>query len=419
LIATGLLSPFKEGIDKDDRMLNMALQRLKQLSAHEIGHTIGFMHNYISSTQGKTSVMDYPAPDAFINSKGEIDLSNAYTNEIGDWDKVTVAYAYQHFPSGTNEQQALNKIITDAAAKGLTFISDRDARDVAGIHPSAHLWDNGKDVVDGLKKATAVRAKALENFGMNTIRKGASLAMLEDALVPIYLYHRYQVEAVAKLVGGLNYSYAVKGDGQLVTKPVSKQEQLKALNAVIDCIDPSFLMLPSTITDLIPPRPASYDNTKELFTKRTAPAFDPLAAAESAADLPLQLLFNPARVNRLVQNQASGAGLGIDEMMNTIMSKTWKAKRISGLSLLIQQQNEQLVLNYLMSVANSDDAALTTKASMLQWIEIIKLYAKQQLASNTNKGHYLLALDRIERKHEVKPFVTLPMPPGAPIGCEE
>jgi hypothetical protein len=416
LIATGLLSPFKNNIDKDDRMLAMALQRLRQLAAHEVGHTLGFMHNYIASTQGKASVMDYPAPDAFINEKGEIDLSTAYTNAIGDWDKISVAYAYQDFTDGANEKDGLNKILNDAAGKGLTFISDRDARDVAGIHPSAHLWDNGSDATDGLKRVMAVRTKALDNFGENSIRKGVSYSMIEDALVPVYLYHRYQVEAVTKLVGGQEYSYAVRGDGQLITKPVSKEMQLKALNAVMDCVDPAFLTLSRKITDLIPPRPAGYNYTRELFTKRTGLAFDPLSAAETAADLPLQLLFNPSRLNRMAQSSV----FTLEDMMSVVMSRTWKAKRSAGLALLIQQQNEQIVLNYLMRIAVSDDASFATRSSMLRWIDEIKQYSKQQMqAGAMSKGHYMLALQRIEKKDDVKPFAAVPMPPGAPIGCEE
>lgn len=418
LIATGLLSPFKEGVDADPRMLTMALQRLKQLSAHEIGHTLGFMHNYISSTQGKASVMDYPAPDAYINAAGEIDLGKAYTNEISDWDKVTVAYAYQDFPAGNNEKLALDKILMDAAGKGLTFISDRDARDPAGIHPTAHLWDNGKDVTASLKDIIAVREKALQNFGENTIRRGTSLAMLEEALVPIYLYHRYQVEAVSKLVGGLQYSYAVKGDGQLVTKNISKADQVKALKAVLQTIEPSFLALPERITSLLPPRPAGYNYTKELFTKRTGLAFDPLAAAETAADMSMQFLFNPARLNRLSQYSGTN-NLTIKEMMETLMSDTWKAKRLTGFEALIQQQNEQLFLGYLLSVAVSDEASFATKGAVHGTIEEIKAFAKSFPGGTSLKGHYLLALERIEKRLEAKPFVSIPVPPGAPIGCED
>jgi hypothetical protein len=422
LIATGLLSPFKSEVNSDDRMMTMALQRLKQLSAHEIGHTLGFRHNYISSTQGKASVMDYPAPEAFINSKGEIDLSNAYTNEIGDWDKVTVAYAYQDFPLGTNEKSALEKTIEDAASKGLTFISDRDARDTAGINPSSHLWDNGKDVVQGLRQTMSIRSKALQHFGENSIRKGTALSMLEEGLVPIYLYHRYQVEAATKIIGGMNYSYAVKGDGQVVTKPVSKQDQSNALNAVLDCIEPSFLSLPQSIVSLIPPKPAMYNYSREQFTRRTGPAFDALAAAETAAELPMRFLFHPTRLNRLVQNQMLDSGFGLDDMMNTIINRTWKAKRLTGTPVLIQQQNEQLVLNYLMRVLNSDDASVATKSAMQYWINQVKQYAGQQLKTANNSistGHYMLALDRIENKAEVKPLIVTPLPPGAPIGCDE
>jgi hypothetical protein len=419
LIATGLLSPFSNGVEADPRMQAMALQRLKQLSAHEIGHTLGFMHNYISSTQEKASVMDYPAPDAFINAKGEIDLSKAYTNEIGAWDKVTVAYAYQDFPDGIDEKAALDKLLRDAAAKGLTYISDRDARDPAGIHPAAHLWDNGKNVVSSLNDIIAVREKALEGFGEATIRKGTPMAMLEEALVPIYLYHRYQLEAVSKLVGGLNYSYAVKGDGQMVTAKLSKSDQQTALNAVIKCIDPSFLALPERITSLLPPRPAGYAYNRELFTKRTGLAFDPLAAAETGADMAFQLLLNPSRLNRLSQQPVNDTRFGLKDLQRRLMESTWKAKRLSGFTGLIQQQNEQLLLGYLLSVSVSDDASFATRAALHSWIDEIKSLVKGAIPTAAERGHYLLALERIEKRYDVKPFVSIPVPPGAPIGCEE
>lgn len=420
LIAAGLLAPFENGVPADNKMLKMALQRLKQLSAHEIGHTIGLQHNYISSTQGRASVMDYPPPVVGINSNGELDLTNAYTNEIGDWDKVSVTYGYSDFPAGANEATALNKILTDAAKNGLTFISDRDARDPSGVHPAAHLWDVGKDVVTGLKDIIKVRQKALSQFGENNIVKGAPMAMLEDALVPIYLFHRYQVEAVAKQVGGLNYSYALKGDGQLVTQPLTKQQQLNALNAVIDCIDPKFLALPEKIIKLIPPRPSGYGYTKELFNRRTGLTLDPLAAAESAADLPLSFLFNPSRLNRMVQYQAENNGFGIDEMINIVMDRTWKAPRLNGLPGLILQQNEQLLLTYLLGVSLNENISFATNAAITKAIEDVKKYATAKLTSSTgtSRGYYLLTLERIKNRLEGKPFVPQQMPPGAPIGCD-
>lgn len=419
LIAQGLLAPFENGMPSDNKMLKMSLQRLKQLAAHEIGHTLGLMHNYIASTQGRASVMDYPSPVVTINNKGEIDLDNAYTNQIGDWDKVSINYGYADFVAGTNEAIALNKIITDAGKNGLTFISDRDARDPAGLHPAAHLWDVGKDAVSGLKDVLKVREKALAQFGVNNIRNGMPMAMLEDVLVPIYLFHRYQVEAVAKQVGGLNYSYALKGDGQMITRPLTKQEQLNALNAVVDCMEPKLLALPESIIKLIPPRPAGYDYTKELFNRRTGLAFDPLTAAESAADFPLSFLFNPARLNRMVQYQAENDGLGIDEMIKTLMDKTWRAPRLKGLEGLILKQNEQLLLTYLLGVSLNTEISFASNAAITKAIDDIKMVAMNQLpaANTTSKGYLLLTLERIKNRLEGKPFVPETLPPGSPIGC--
>ena len=421
LIAQGLLAPFEHGLPEDNKMLQMALQRLKQLAAHEVGHTLGLMHNYIASTQNRSSVMDYPSPVVRVNSKNDIDLSEAYTNQIGDWDKVTIAYGYQDFKTGTDEPKALDAILTDAAKKGLTFISDRDARDPAGLNPNAHLWDNGKDPVSGLKQVLAVRAKALEQFGENNIRNGVPMSMLEDVLVPVYLYHRYQVEAVTKLVGGQFYNYALKGDGQVVTKTLSKEEQWNALNAVAACLDPKFLALPNKIIQLIPPRPAGYEYTRELFNRRTGLAFDPLAAAETAADFPLSFLFNAERLNRMVQYQAKDNGLGVDEMINLLINKTWKAPRLKGLEGLIQNQNEQLLLTYLLSVSINDDASFATKAQVLQAIDQLKKIVNTQLKTiqdGAAKGYLLLTLERIKSPEKVKPTIHVAMPPGSPIGCD-
>lgn len=421
LIAQALLAPFEnDALPKDDKMLKMALQRLKQLSAHEIGHTIGLMHNYISSAQNRASVMDYPPPMVTLNSKNEIDLSDAYTNEIGDWDKVSIQYGYTQFPSGTDEAKALDKILTDAAKKGLTFISDRDARDPAGLHPSAHLWDNGNDPIKELKKLMKIRSIALSNFGLNNIPKGTPVAMLEDLLVPLYLFHRYQVEAVSKQVGGMNYSYAVKGDGQITTSPLSKEAQLDALKALSACMEPQFLTIPENIVKLIPPRPAGFGYTKELFTRKTGLAFDPLAAAETAADMPLSFLFNVNRLNRMVQFQVSNNGLGIDEMINLLIEKTWKASRLKGMEGLIQKQNEQLLLTYLLSSSINENASFASKAQILQALDTLKSYASEQLKLSKDvneKAYFLLSLDRMKNPEKAKPTLHSTAPPGAPIGC--
>jgi hypothetical protein len=422
LIAQGLLAPFENGLPADNKMLKMALERLKQLAAHEVGHTIGLMHNYASSVNNRASVMDYPHPLVRLNASGEIDLTNAYDHNIGEWDKVAIAWGYQDFAKGTDEAAALNTILTDATKKGLQFISDRDARAAGGLHPQAHLWDNGTDAVTELKEVMKVREKALSQFGEKNIRPGTPMAMLEDVLVPVYLFHRYQLEAVTKMVGGMYYTYALRGDGQIVTKALSKEEQLKALNAVIDCLDPKILALPENITKLIPPRPAGYDYGRELFNRRTGLAFDPLAAAETAADFPLSFLFNPERLDRMLQYKTQTNGLGADEMINLLINKTWKSPRQKGFEQLIQLQNEQLLLTYLLSTSINDNASFAAKSFAQKGLNEIKTYTEAQLKiiiDDTYKAHLLLTLERMKAPDKAKPTIQHEaMPPGSPIGSD-
>ena len=421
LIAQGLLAPFENGMPADDKMLKMALERLKQLAAHEVGHTLGLVHNYASSVSKRASVMDYPHPLARLNANGEIDLSNAYDDKIGEWDKVSITWGYQDFPNTVNETTALNKILTDATKKGLQFISDRDARAAGGLHPYAHLWDNGSDPVTELNEVIKVRNKALAQFGEKNIRPGMPMAMLEDVLVPVYLYHRYQLEAVTKWVGGLNYTYALRGDGQLITKSLTKEEQLKALNAMMGCISPEFLLMPDDIVKLIPPRPSGYGFTRELFKKRTGLAFDALAPAETAADFPLSFLFNTERINRMVEYEAANNGLGLNEMINVLLNKTWKSARRTGMQKLIQQQTEQIILTYLLAASIDDNTSFTAKAVVQKALGDLKKYIEAQqktVKDESQQAHFILTLERMKAPEKAKPTIHKEMPPGSPIGCD-
>ena len=420
LIAQGLLAPFENGTPADDKMLKMSLARLRQLAAHEVGHTIGLFHNYAASVINRSSVMDYPPPAATVNANGDIDLANAYATGIGDWDKISITWGYGDFAKSSDEKTALNKILTDAEKKGFLYISDQDARPAGGLHPYAHLWDNGNNAVDALQTAMKVREKALLQFGENNIRQGMPMAFLEDVLVPVYLYHRYQLEAATKIVGGMNYSYALRGDGQLITQPVSKVQQQNALLSIINCLDPKFLMLPDRIVKLIPPRPAGYGFTRELFRKRTGLAFDGLSPAETAADMALSLLFNTERMNRMVEYNAANNGLGLHEMIETLFDKTWKAARKSGMEALIQMQTEQVLLTYLLSGSIDDNASYITKATLLKSLSDLKTFleGKKKTATGEYAGHLLLALERMKAPEKAKPTLHLEAPPGQPIGCD-
>ncbi|MHA4843156.1 zinc-dependent metalloprotease [Flavitalea antarctica] len=422
LIAQGLLAPFLTGVPAEDKMLKMAVERLKQLSAHEIGHTLGLMHNYAASVSDRASVMDYPHPAVKLDSRGEISLNEAYDNKIGAWDKVAITWGYKEFSNPAGEKDQLDKLLTTAASQGLQFISDRDARSPGGLHPQAHLWDNGKDAVAELNDVMKVRAKALAQFGENNIRTGAPMAGLEEVLVPIYLYHRYQLEAVTKIVGGMYYTYAVRGDGQQITKAVSKDEQLKALNAVISCLDPDKLVLSPKILSLIPPRPAGYEGGVEIFKKRTGLAFDALTPAETAADLPMSFLFDGSRLTRLVQNESGSDGLGLSEMINILVEKTWKAPRRTGMQKLIQYQTEQILLTYLLASGIDQGSSIQARAIVQSKTRALKNYINEQLKLTKDENylaHLEMALERLKAPEKATPTIHSPIPPGAPIGCSE
>jgi hypothetical protein len=229
------------------------------------------------------------------------------------------------------------------------------------------------------------------------------------------------LEAATKIVGGMNYNYALRGDGQMITQPISKAEQQKALSTIIDCIDPKFLMLPDRIVKLIPPRPAGYEFTRELFRKRTGLAFDALSPAETAADMPLSLLFNTERMNRMVEYSAADGGMGLNEMIQALINKTWKAQRRPVMEGLIQMQTEQVLLTYLLATSIDDNASYITKATVLKSLADLKSWieTKKKTATGDYAGHLILALERMKAPEKAKPTLHLEMPPGQPIGFDD
>jgi hypothetical protein len=426
LIAEGLLAPYEDGTTVPPAMQEMALARLRQLSAHEVGHTIGLAHSYASSTEGLASVMDYPQPIANIVN-GKIDLSNAYDTKIGAWDKVAVAYGYQDFPKGTNENTALEKIIQDALKNRLTFLSDQDARPQGSAHPFAHLWDNGKDAADELTRMMQVRSIALKNFGEKNIRNGTPMALIEEALVPIYFYHRYQVEASSKIIGGLNYRYALRGDGQPVTELLSAAQQQKALNALLNTVTPEALALPTELIKKIPPHPIGFGRSREVMKLRTDLVFDPIAYAESAADITFSMLLHPARATRLVQQHALNANQpSLESVLTEIINHSFKSTTQQGYNAQLQMVSNHALLTNLFKLISSNNASPQTRAIAALKVDQLKSWLTEKARTTSNeswKAHYAYQVGLINRFQEdaddFKAENLLSPPPGQPIGTME
>lgn len=430
LIAEGLLSPYKQGgfPEEDDPMLELALARIRQLSAHEVGHTLGLAHNFAASANDRASVMDYPAPMVTFNADSTFDLSRAYGTGIGEWDKAAIIYGYSDFPEEVNEQAQLQKIIDEIAESGLMFISDADARPQGGAHPYAHLWDNGTNAVRQLRHVLDVRKKALEQFSESNIRPGMPMATLEDVLVPVYLYHRYQVEAAAKLVGGMHYTYNVRGDGRHGPEPVPAHVQHAALDALLETITPHFLRIPDNIVELIPPRPPGYYGSRELFRGYTDPAFDPLAAAETASNMTIELLFNPSRAARLVEMEARDTlNLGLAEMIDEVLSRTWYGEVKRGYSSTVQNIVNHVVLRQLLSLASNSQASSQVRAVANFKLETLREWMKIEAEQNTDTsdvqrlssllyGYRMLQHFTDKGKALIDPTDPPAPPPGSPIG---
>jgi len=432
LIAEGLLAPYEKGKpvspqSVSPKMQEMALARLRQLAAHEVGHTLGLEHNYSSSTVNRSSVMDYPPPVVKLASDGSIDVSDAYATGIGEWDKVSIAWGYQDFAAGTDEATALNKILMDGYGRGLRFLTDQDARPAGGSSSLAHLWDSGANAVDELNRLMQVRAAALKRFGENNIREGAPLATMEDSLVPLYLLHRYQVEAASKFVGGMDYTFAVRGDGQVPTKIVAPAEQRRALAAVLATVKPSALALPEPLLAMIPPRPPEYERGREHFKIHTSPAFDALAPAEAAAQQTLQFLFNPERAARLVEFHArDAANPGFQEVLDSVLGATWKAPHATGYNGEVARVVDDVALYDLLSLAANGGATTQVRAVAAMEADQLKGWlnvAKAGVTDPAQKAHLAYAAAQIEQFQKDPKKLDLPAPSeppdGPPIGDDQ
>lgn len=417
LIANALTGVYGKEGDKQAAM-DMALARIRQLSAHEVGHTLGIAHNFAASPSNRASVMDYPHP--LVSLDGErVSLSNAYAEGIGKWDIEAVRYGYTEFEP-EQEVEALRKVVRNTSAQGLMFISDADARPASGAHPSAHLWDNAQNPAAELARVLEVRQVALQKFGHNNLPDAMPYSELAETLVPLYLFHRFQVEAAVKLVGGVNYEYSVKGDSYRPVRPVEEGLQKQAIGVLLSTLSIEQLSIPDSVLQVIPPKAYGYYKNRESFSGYTGLTLDPVSMAEASAKHSLQLLLNPERLARLLQQKAQVTELpGMEDVVTQLLTTTLRSPEQSGLNGLIQQRVDYLTVMELLTVASDKNASPEVRAHLHH--EIGKLDGWLTTQSKRNSVRYAWLKDLVvqylngdfEPQREVQ---SLPIPPGSPIG---
>lgn len=428
LIAEGLLAPYstphQNGFSpENDPMLQMSLARLRQLSAHEVGHTLGLAHNFAASASNRASVMDYPPPVAQFKQdaagKTELDLSQAYATGVGTWDVAAIQFGYTQFAAGTDEKTALNAILQAAQQSGLDYITDEDARPQGSAHPTAHLWDHGENPLVGLRREMDVRQFAMNRFGESVLKNGEPMARMEEALVPLYLRHRYQTEAVAKLLGGKNYAYTLRGDGQPGTTFVSAEVQREALRSLLRTLNPERLVLPDRLVALLPPRPPAYPQNRELFDGHTGLILDPVAPSGIASEMVLGLVAHPERAARLAYQQAFDPTLpDLNEVFTEVTRFVFRTTLVgNAYQRQIQYQTRTVWMDALMDLAVQSRVAPAVRAEA--WVQL------EQIANRVEGSNFHVWMSSEIRRFQARPYAVqeqvkdLIIPPGQPIGTTE
>lgn len=422
LIAEGLLAPYASGVPADDAAARMALARLRQLSAHEVGHTLGLAHNFAASTQGRASVMDYPAPYATVRADGSISLDSAYATGVGAWDRAAVRWGYGQPMPGQSEAAFLAAAVSDIRRQGLVFLSDRDL--AGGVEPRNVQWDNGRDALAALRLDLDVRRAALARFSAAALRPGRPATLLEEAFVPLYLRHRYAVAGAARLLGGQRYDYALGGEAG-EARAVSAADQREALRLLLTTLSPEALRLPAAMRRLAP-RPPGFEEGREDFPGRTGIAFDPYAPAETAASLVIDELLRPDRAARLHLQRATFADASLPtfaDVLDGLTRAVWRGARPAAADLPIRQAVQSVYTDALVALALNPQAAPYVRAAAHAEVRTLRRLLAQGAGGDAAFARFVDG--EIERAL-ARPLPPLPapaaplaLPPGAPIGAME
>jgi hypothetical protein len=426
LIAESLLAPYGKGSAKQGQAEQMALARLRQLAAHEVGHTLGFHHNFAASLQGNGSVLDYPHPLLKRDPKGGVSVADAYGVGVGSWDDYVVKHAYAEF-APHEEAAALDRLRTESKAGGMTFVSESDARSNGSVHPDGLLWDFGPDAIKSWDDMMAVRQRALQAFSVDVLPDARQMGEIEARLVPVYLLHRYQTEGIARLLGGAAFDYATAADvrsgasrGGMRMVPAAQQRQ--ALTRLVGSLRAETLALPANVLDLMTPPAHGYERNREYFATGMNSMFDPLSAAEAGAAQTVMFLLDPERINRLAWQHARDAQQpGISETLDLLLRQTWKRGPV-GAALpggeAVQESANWVVLDALLRLADGGKLHPGAQAEVRQQLASLGqwLGASRSGAGARSRTEAMSLIQRYladPSKVRLRPLPTVP--PGAPI----
>ena len=397
--------------------VEMALARVRQLSAHEVGHTLGFPHNYMASSYGRESVMDYPAPFVQIDENGNIDLSNAYVQRIGEYDKLSVNWLYREFPNGTNETQALERIAEQGVVDGLIYMGHTNNNFIGASHQYASVWDNGSNLVDHLKLEIRIREIGLERFGIDAIRTGEPMSTLEFVLLPLYMHHRFQLRSAIQSLGGADFRYALKGDGQIPFTIVEAEEQRDVLETVLSTLAVDFLALSPEIVEMIPPPAYRYSEGEE-FPGYTQQVFDPLAVASAAATFTVGEILNPDRMARLVFFGSMGDYPDLQEVADGLIETTWGASETGDTyRQQVLHTAQRSVVDQMMQQASMAGNPAEVRAILSDRLDQLASGIETEGAPSPHRKLVAADIRRWQSRIEnTVPGPQLQMPAGDPIG---